>query len=55
MAAGIAVNTFYDFLDGNEPWGEHDFGAVDVEGEKLFFKIDYNNPSLQNGSENPGQ
>jgi hypothetical protein len=48
-----AVREFKDFSDENDPWGEHDFGAVEVDGQKVFFKIDYYDPSLQQGSENP--
>ncbi|MGX9355019.1 DUF3768 domain-containing protein [Roseobacteraceae bacterium S113] len=53
VAAVGAVRTFDGFSDENDPWGEHDFGSVDVDGEKVFFKIDYYDLSLQNGSENP--
>lgn len=49
-----AVRTFADFNDNNDPWGEHDFGAVDVAGQKVFFKLDYYaDDSLASGSENP--
>lgn len=47
------VRTFDDFSNDNDPWGEHDFGAVDIDGEKVFWKLDYYNPSLTAGSENP--
>jgi hypothetical protein len=40
-------------LAHNDPWGEHDFGAVEIDGEKVFFKIDYYTPDLSAGSENP--
>jgi hypothetical protein len=30
-----------------------DFGAIEIEGERYFWKIDYYNPSLQGGSEDP--
>lgn len=53
VAAVEAVRTFADFCDDNDPWGEHDFGAVEIGGEKVFFKIDYYDPSLEKGSENP--
>jgi len=36
-----AVARFDRFDEDNDPYGEHDFGAVEVEGERLFFKIDY--------------
>ena len=25
----------------NDPWGEHDFGALDHQGDRYFWKIDY--------------
>ena len=48
-----AVQSFDAFNDDNDPWGEHDFGAIDVEGENIFFKFDYYAPDLKQGSENP--
>ena len=53
VAAVIAVREFDAFSRDNDPWNEHDFGAIDIQGEKVFFKLDYYDPSLQNGSENP--
>jgi hypothetical protein len=41
-----AVATFDAFNADNDPHGEHDFGAVTVNGEKLFFKIDYYDLSM---------
>jgi hypothetical protein len=35
------VQLFDDFCHDNDPWQEHDFGAFDAEGGKIFFKIDY--------------
>lgn len=48
-----AVKSFSDFNDDSDPWGEHDFGAVEIEGEQVFWKIDYLCPDLSAGSENP--
>ena len=48
-----AVRTFDAFGEDNDPWGEHDFGAVEVEGQKVFFKFDYYDPTFTAGSENP--
>ena len=32
----------YDAFDpGDDPYGEHDFGALTVEGERVLFKIDH--------------
>lgn len=36
-----AVATFDAFDEDNDPHQEHDFGALTVDGERLFFKIDY--------------
>lgn len=36
-----AVQTFKAFTPDNDPHGEHDFGAITIEGEKVFWKIDY--------------
>jgi hypothetical protein len=35
------VRTFEDFDGSNDPWHEHDFGAFDYKGNKIFWKIDY--------------
>jgi Protein of unknown function (DUF3768) len=36
-----AVAAFDCFSGDKDPHGEHDFGALTIEGEKLFWKIDY--------------
>ena len=36
-----SVRGFNGCDKGNDPHGEHDFGSVEIEGEKFFFKIDY--------------
>lgn len=48
-----AACTFDAFTPDNDPWGEHDFGAFDLEGEHLFWKIEYLDRDLQFGSEDP--
>jgi len=48
-----AVQTFSDFTKDNDPWEEHDFGAMTVNDEKVFFKVDYYSPDLKTGSDNP--
>lgn len=40
-AALILLMEFNDFTEDNDPHGEHDFGAIEVGQEKLFWKIDY--------------
>jgi Protein of unknown function (DUF3768) len=36
-----AVMTFDTFTTNNDPYGEHDFGAIPWHGEKTYWKIDY--------------
>ena len=52
-AALAAVRSFDAFTVDNDPYGEHDFGCVTVEGEKVFWKIDYYDTTLCYGSEDP--
>ncbi|MEW9921137.1 DUF3768 domain-containing protein [Marimonas sp. MJW-29] len=48
-----AVRCFNNFSEENDPWGEHDFGAFELEGHKLFWKIDPFDLALQAHSPNP--
>lgn len=48
-----AVQSFTAFTPDNDPHGEHDFGAVTVDGYKVFWRIDYYDQTLQYGSEDP--
>jgi hypothetical protein len=48
-----AIAAFDDFAEGNDPYGERDFGALEAEGQRLFFKIDYYDQSLSYGSPDP--
>lgn len=48
-----AVRSFSDFTPDNDPYGEHDFGAVTVMGHKVFWKIDYYDRNMQFGSPDP--
>jgi hypothetical protein len=47
------VQSFDDFCHDNDPWQEHDFGAFDAEGAKIFFKIDYFDSDLCAHSPDP--
>ena len=47
------VATFDEFCHANDPHEEHDFGAFEVEGEQLFFKIDYYDQDLKCHSPDP--
>lgn len=48
-----AVHAFCDFAPENDPYGEHDFGAFTLEGARLYWKIDYYDPSYDHGSDDP--
>ena len=49
-----AVRDFSDFTPDNDPYGEHDFGAFDLDGVKLIWKIDCYDRALEYGSPDPG-
>ncbi len=48
------VVTFGSFTEDNDPHGEHDFGSIDHAGAgRIFWKIDYYDPTMTMGSEDP--
>ncbi len=47
------VMRFDDFSERNDPFGEHDFGAVEYESNTVFWKIDFNDLDLMNHSPDP--
>jgi len=47
------VMTFDSFDHANDPYGEHDFGAFDHAGQRIFWKIDYYGPDKMSGSADP--
>ncbi len=51
--AVAAVRHFSDFTPENDPYGEHDFGAFDLDGLRLNWKIDYFDRELRYGSDDP--
>lgn len=48
-----AVADYDAFTEGNDPHGEHDFGDLTLDGESVFFKIDYYDRKKEYGSEDP--
>ena len=52
-AALLAVREFTTFTEDNDPDGEHDFGALNIESRKLFWKIDYFDPTMTIGADDP--
>ena len=56
VAAILArTRAFENFEPGNDPHGEHDFGAITApDGERVFWKIDYfADAKMELGSEEP--
>jgi hypothetical protein len=51
LVQSLAV--FDDFSKANDPHQEHDFGALELDGVKIFFKIDYYNKALAGHSPDP--
>jgi hypothetical protein len=47
------VRQFDSFNEGNNPFGERDFGSFDHGGDQIFWKIDYYDKALQMGSPDP--
>jgi hypothetical protein len=52
-AALLAAREFSAFTDDNDPHGEHDLGVMDVDGRGVMWKIDYYDPTMTAGSEDP--
>ena len=47
------VSAFNDFNERNDPYGEHDFGAIEHDGQTVFWKIDYYDLDLSMHSPDP--
>jgi hypothetical protein len=48
-----AVRSYSTFDETNDPYGEHDFGSFTIDGQLLFWKIDYYDIDLQMASPDP--
>ena len=47
------IAVYDDFCHANDPNEEHDFGAFDADGHRIFFKIDYYDKTLTYHSPDP--
>lgn len=47
------IRAFDSFTEDNDPYGTHEFGMFDIDGQKLMFKIDCYDKNLEYGSPNP--
>jgi len=45
------VRMYNDFNEGNDPYGEHDFGSLRWEDDKVFWKIDYYDQNMEYGAD----
>lgn len=48
-----AIKAFDTFGEDNDPHGEHDFGCLTFQTERLFWKIDLYDANFEFGSEEP--
>jgi hypothetical protein len=49
----LSVRAFDAFPSENDPHGEHDFGSIEQEGTRFFWKIDCYDQWMQFGSPDP--
>jgi hypothetical protein len=49
------VRIFDAFSEDNDPHAEHDFGAVDEDGERYFWKLDYYDRNMEFSSPDPAE
>ena len=42
-----SVQEFNQFNNGNDPYGEHDFGSFEINGINYFWKFDYYDDSFK--------
>lgn len=47
------LRQFDAFDEGNDPYGEHDFGGFEHDGNEFLWKIDYYDPTLTRHSDDP--
>jgi hypothetical protein len=47
------VRSFEEFEEANDPWGEHDFGRFEYDGQTVMWKIDCYDMRLKRGSPDP--
>ncbi|MBB1249149.1 DUF3768 domain-containing protein [Rhizobium sp. G21] len=48
-----AIKSYSAFTPDNDPYGEHDFGEVEIDTTSIMFKIDYYDLSESFSSPNP--
>jgi len=48
-----SIAAFDDFTPDNDPHGEHDFGVIELDGDRYFWKIDYYDRDFKFRSSDP--
>ena len=48
-----AIRKFDNFTQDNDPYGTHEFGGVEIEGKRVWFKIDCYDKNHEYGSLDP--
>ena len=48
-----AIAKDHTFSQANDPYAEHDFGALVITGNRIFWKIDYYDETRTHGSPDP--
>jgi hypothetical protein len=48
-----AVATFDEFNEDNDPYDDHTFGALEISGTRVYWKIDLYDEEYEFGSEDP--
>lgn len=48
-----AIREFDAFDAGNDPWHLHDFGEVEIDGQRIWFKLDLYDANYEYGSPDP--
>jgi hypothetical protein len=49
----LKTQRFRDFTEHNDPYQQHDFGSFEIAGDRFFWKIDYYDSEMIQGSEDP--
>lgn len=49
----LAIREYDAWSEDNDPWNEHDFGSIEISGQRIFFKIDYYDRDVHFGSPDP--
>ncbi len=48
----LAVRDYDNFEDGNDPYGEHDFGVIKLDDQpKIYWKFDYYDANFEFGGD----